>query len=195
MKLTFNILIVTGIFFTNYACKKKVVPPSNEAKGKQIIYIDVEGKKYLFQQNYKFYTAQTQRGEYTDLHEATLFKFYTDTTLPGYDIYKLNIDINSRKDGLFFGGFALQFWYKDPNSPIYIKRIDTDRSLPNPSKNWKNSGVKIIKFDYFKINELKEVRKRKYINFETSYQFSDSLFAPKIYHAYWKADISINANF
>jgi hypothetical protein len=195
MKSTLNILILTFIFFTNFSCKKKVVPPNNEANGKEIIYIEVEGKKYLFQQNYKFYTSKSQRGNYTDYQQASLFQYTADTILTGYKLYDFNIQIDSYKENLFFGGFDLQVWHKDSQSPTYIKRFNTDRFLPNPTNNWKNGWVKILKFDYFKFNELKQNKEKQYLNFEASYQFSDSLNAPKTYRAYWKGDVLVNTNF
>lgn len=188
MKTTFKMVCLSVMLSLSISCKKKVEPPSSDARGRELVYIDVAGKKYLMQTNYKFYTAKSQRGKYTYNQNAKIIKFSNDTTLAGYSLYSFNIQIDSQVDNLFYGGFDLQYWYKDPTSPIYIHGFNPDRYLPNPSQNWESNWVKILSYDYFKINEIRVNNGKHYINFETSYQIADSIHSPEVYTAYWKGD-------
>lgn len=184
-------------------CKKKVVAPNNEANGKGVLYIEVAGKKYLFQQNKGKTTSKKQRAEFTNglFNGPPSFSVYNnDTSIVGYKKYNFNIFIDSEAketevEDFFFGGFNFFFWFKDENSPIYLSSLDNNGRLPNPSNEWKSESIYIKKYNYFKVNQIHNIKGKTYINFESSLQFSETKTSIKNFTSFWKGDILINTNF
>ncbi len=198
MKTITKILGFAIIVLVFTTCKKKVEAPNDEANGKGILYIEVAGKKYLFQQNKGDATSKKQRAKFTNglFNGPPNFKIYnTDTSISDYKLHRFDIFIESEVDESnvdyhFFGGFGFYFWYKDENSPIYIKRIDYGR-LPNPSNEWVSYRIFINKFCYFKINQINKIKGKTYLNFETSFQFTEENNTSISFNSYWKGDILI----
>jgi len=198
MKLLLKITIFISIALLFTTCKKKVNAPNDDAEGKGVLYIEVAEKKYFFQQNYKRFTTKTQRADFNNgffTGNPSLILYEGDTSLAEYKRYYFDIFIESKIDGYFFGGFDLFFWYKDENSPIFIRNFENNGYLPNPRSSWTSEWLYFNKFNFFKINQLKNIKGKTYMNFETSFQFSDTKNSLTNFTTYWKGDILISKNF
>lgn len=190
-KIFFSILLLAYLG----SCKKDVVPPNDDVENINRVYIKVADKEYLFLDHKKLLVAKSQKARFTNGMFNGLPRFRlienSDTTLEGYKKYDFNIQLDSDKEGLFFGGLDLYFWFKDPQSPIYLSRFTNKKMHPVPSKNFSNDWITIINYNFFKINGIETIKGYRYVNFEASFQFTDHETPAQIYNAYWKGNIRV----
>jgi hypothetical protein len=195
MKSTFKFLILTSIVFANYACKKKVVAPSNEAEGKNIVYVEVYNQKHLFRKPRLFFNSKTQMAEITNgLYNGEPRWSYMerDSSLSGYKRYFFDIQIDTPRD-IFLGGFNLDLWFKDTKSDIIIRSINKNRDITIYDSEGKHKSFYTIGVNKFKVNDIRTDEDGKtFMNFEADLHCVEEGNPSNEIDSYWKGDILIN---
>ena len=194
MKSTLNILILTFIFFTNFSCKKKVVPPNNEANGKGVIYIEVGDDKLLVHKPRLLFNSKKQVASFRnglDNSDPEWTYNFRDTSLTGYKGYKFDIQVNTSRDVLL-AGFNLDVWFKDTNSEIYVRRINKNRDIIIYDSEGNSKIYYTIGVNKFKINEIRIAKDGKtYMNFEADLHCVEDGNSSNEIDTYWKGDILV----
>ena len=195
MKSTLNILILTFIVFTNFSCKKKVVPPNNEANGKGVIYIEVGDDKLLVHKPRLLFNSKTQVASLSNgLQNGAPFWQINDrdTSLSGYKGYKFDIQVQTSKERIS-AGFNLDVWFKDTNSEIFIRRINKNRDITIYDSDGNFKIYYTIGVNKFKVNEVRIAKDGKtYMNFEADLHCVEDGNSSNEIDTYWKGDILVS---
>lgn len=172
------------------SCKKDVVAPNDEANGRNILYVEIDDKKYLLRENCKLLNKRqyAEFSSYDGLYSnPRIISINQDTILFGYKLYNFQFDIQNDKKENFFGGFELYYWFKDIYSPILIKKANSNLRI-------NNEFISISNIDFFNIKGFAEKREKRNLyklNFELQFNFK---FNNNIinHRCFWKGDILIN---
>ena len=176
------------------SCKKKVVPPNNEANGKGVIYIEVGDDKLLVHKPRLLFNSKKQVASFRnalDNSDPEWTYNFRDTSLTGYKGYKFDIQVQTPKERIS-AGFNLDVWFKDTNSEIYVRRINKNRDIIIYDSEGNFKIYYTIGVNKFKINEIRIAKDGKtYMNFEADLHCVEDGNSSNEIDTYWKGDILV----
>lgn len=167
------------------SCKKDVVAPNDEAKGRNILYIEIDDKKYLLRERSKFFYKK-QYAEFDEgwnLNKPSMTIGDIDSV--GYKNYDLILNISKDKQIEIFGGFQISIWYNESTKKLQIRDVNDYIQI-----NLKE--IKISQIKNFTIKNLSTSKKGLYnLNFELSFEYFFEQDTFLLHHSNWKGDLEI----
>jgi hypothetical protein len=177
------------------SCKKKVVPPNNEANGKGIIYIEVGNDELLVHKPRLLFNSKKQVASLSNglQNGAPFWQIIDrDTSLSGYKAYKFDIQVQTSKERIS-AGFNLEVWFKDMNSDVLIRRINKNREIVIYDNDGKFKSYYTVGVNKFKVNDIRKDEDGKtYMNFEADLLCVEDGNTSNEIDSYWKGDILVS---
>lgn len=167
------------------SCKKEVVAPDDKANGRNLLYIEIDDKKYLLSERGKFFYKK----QYAEFDEGWNYNKPSMTLgskdSAGFKQYDFILNISKDKQIKIFGGFQISFWYNELTKKLQI--IETNDYIQLNLK-----SIKISQINKFIIKNLAQAKKGLCnLNFELSFEYYLEQDTILLHQSYWKGDLEI----
>jgi hypothetical protein len=163
-------------------CEKDVVAPNDEAKGRDELFINMEGRNYLLREKGKFlYKKQYAKFQSVDDYDKPVLVVGGVDSL-GLENYKLLIEIQDKERKNLGGGLHLDIRYNKNNGEAFAQHFKEYLWF-------NNHEIDSVTFTSFKINEIIYKNASGCINFDCNFDYSYD--STQTYHAYWKGDLRV----